>query len=233
MTLDMNEKKLREDMCEIARMMYAKGLICGPAGNISARLEKGLFLLTPSIFFKQRLKPDQLIIVDDKGNKVGPQTHANRDLMPTSETSMHLQTYQNRPDVGAIVHAHPSFCVALSVAGKKIRPQVLTEAMLFLGAIAEAEYQTPTSDELGAEVGRLMLNHDCVLLPYHGVTVAGKDMWEACAKLEVLEQTAEICTLAEQLGGEKPLAQAHVKDMLKLRQNWGLAKPSDSDLLPQ
>ena len=231
MTVNISEKKLRDDMCEIARMMYDKGLICGPAGNISAKLADGKFLLTPSLFFKQRLTPDQLIIVDEQGNKVGPQTTANRDLQPTSETSMHLHTYKNRPDVGAIVHAHPTFCVALSVAGKKIRPQVLTESMLFLGDIGEADYKTPTTDDLGVEVGRLMRSHDCVLLPYHGVTVAGKDMWEACAKLEVLEQTAEICVLVEQLGGEKTLAQPHVKDMLKLRQDWGLAKKSDTNLL--
>jgi len=227
----MNERKLRDDMCEIARMMYDKDLICGPAGNISAKLTGGLFLLTPSLFFKQRLTPDQLIIVDEQGKKVGPDTAANRNLQPTSETSMHLETYKNRPDVGAIVHAHPTFCVALSVAGKKLRPQVLTEAMLFLGDVGVADYKTPTTDELGAEVGRLMLDHDCVLLPYHGVTVAGKDMWEACAKLEVLEQTAQICTLVEQLGGEKPLPSKDVRNMLNLRENWGLAKKSDVNLL--
>lgn len=226
-----NEHQLRQDMCEIARMMYDKGLICGPAGNISAKLAQGRFLITPSLFFKQRLTPDQLIIVDDLGNKIGTPTPANIDLQPTSETSMHLQTYKNRPDVGGIVHAHPTYCVALSVAGKPIRTQVLTEAMLFLGEIGVADYKTPTTDQLGEEVGRLMRSHDCVLLPYHGVTVAGKDVWEACAKLEVLEQTAEICTLAAQLGGEQPLAQSHVKDMLKLRQRWGLAKPSDHNLL--
>ncbi|EPJ50531.1 MAG: hypothetical protein OFPI_19790 [Osedax symbiont Rs2] len=227
----MNEKKLRQDMCEIARLMYNQGLICGPAGNISAKLAANLYLLTPSMFFKQRLTPDQLIIVDEQGNKVGAQTSVNRDLQPTSETSMHIETYRNRPDVGAVVHAHPSSCVALSVAGKKIRPQVLTEAMLFLGDIAEADYKTPTTEDLAVEVGRLMRSHDCVVLPYHGVTVAGKDMWEAYAKLEVLEQTAEICMFVEQLGGEKPLAQAHVKEMLKLRDKWGLAKASDNNLL--
>ena len=183
--------------------------------------------------FKQRLTPDQLIIVDERGNKVGSQTNANRDLQPTSETSMHLQTYKNRPDVGAIVHAHPSSCVALGAAGKKIRTQVLTEAMLFLGDIGEADYKTPTTEDLAVEVGLLMRQHDCVQLPYHGVTVAGKDMWEAYAKLEVLEQTAEICILVEQLGGEKPLAQTHVKDMLKLREKWGLARHSDANLLNQ
>ncbi len=227
----MNEQQLRLDICEIARMMYAKGLICGPAGNISAKLSEGRFLITPSLFFKHRLTPNQLIIVDDKGNKIGPHTPENKELPVTSETSMHLQTYKNRPDVGAIVHAHPSFCVALSVAGKKIRPQVLTEAMLFLGDIGIADYKTPTTDELGSEVGRLMRDHDCILLPYHGVTVAGKDVWETCAKLEVLEQTAEICSLAEQLGGEIPLPVNDVKDMLNLREQWGLAKPSDINLI--
>lgn len=227
----MNEHQLRQDMCEIARMMYDRDLICGPAGNISAKLAKGRFLITPSLFFKQRLTPDQLIIVDDQGKKIGTSTSENKDLQPTSETSMHTQTYKNRPDVGAVLHAHPTYCVALSVAGKKIRPQVLTEAMLFLGDIGIANYKTPTTDQLGKEVGRLMRSHDCVLLPYHGVTVAGKDIWEACAKLEVLEQTAKICTLAAQLGGAQPLAQSHVEEMLKLRYRWGLAKPSDPNLL--
>ncbi len=125
---DMNEKKLREDMCEIARMMYDKKLICGPAGNISARLDNGLFLITPSIFFKQKLTPDQLIIINEMGEKVGPETPVNRDLKPTSETVMHLQSYRLRPDVMGIVHAHPSHCVALTAAGKKVRSQVLTEA---------------------------------------------------------------------------------------------------------
>jgi len=227
----MNEQKLRLEICEIARMMYAKGLICGPAGNISARLNQGKFLITPSLFFKQRLTPNQLIIVDEKGNKMGLHTFENKELHATSETSMHLQTYKNRPDVGAVVHAHPTFCVAMSVAGKKIRPQVLTEAMLFLGDIGIANYETPTTDELGREVGRLMLNHDCVLLPYHGVTVAGKDLWEACAKLEIMEQTAEICSLVEQLGGEKALPVKDIKNMLNLREKWGLAKHSDINLI--
>jgi len=227
----MNEQKLRLEICEIARMMYAKGLICGPAGNISARLTQGKFLITPSLFFKQRLTPNQLIIVDEKGNKMGLHTFENKELHATSETSMHLQTYKNRPDVGAVVHAHPSFCVAMSVAGKKIRPQVLTEAMLFLGDIGIANYKTPTTDELGREVGRLMLNHDCVLLPYHGVTVAGKDLWEACAKLEIMEQTAEICSLVEQLGGEKALPVKDIRNMLNLREKWGLAQQSDINLI--
>lgn len=227
----MSEKQLREDMCEIARMMYAKNLICGPAGNISARLDENHFLMTPSIFFKQKLTPDQLIIVDWQGNKTGVETTANKNLKPTSETSMHLASYKLRPDVTGIVHAHPSHCVALTAAGKKIRSQVLTEAMLFLGEIGVAEYATPTTDELGSNVAKVMSDHDCVVLPYHGVIVAGKDMWDAFAKLEVMEQAAEICCLVESMGGEVPLANNHVADMVKLRADWGLDLPSDKKLI--
>jgi|TARA_R110001606_G_scaffold239361_1_gene387398 L-fuculose-phosphate aldolase len=224
---DMNEKKLREDMCEIARMMYDKKLICGPAGNISARLDNGLFLITPSIFFKQKLTPDQLIIINEMGEKVGSETPVNRDLKPTSETVMHLQSYRLRPDVMGIVHAHPSHCVALTAAGKKVRSQVLTEAMLFLGEIGVAEYAMPTSEQLGENVAVVIKKHDCVVLPYHGVIVAGRDMWDAYAKLEVMEQAAEICCLVESMGGEKPLATKHVEDIMTLRSAWGLSVPDE------
>ena len=225
------EYQLRKDMCEIAGMMYAKGFIGGPAGNISARLDEERFLMTPSIFFKHRLQPEQLIVVDGEGKKVGPETEATKGLNPTSEVPMHTTIYRKRPDVNGIVHAHPSCCVALTAAGKDIRPHVMTESMLFLGDIAVAEYATPTTVELGENVGKVVTDSDCVILPYHGAIVAGRDMWDACAKLEVLEQAAEICCLVNQMGGEKPLANEYVADMLRLRDKMGMSMPGDKNLL--
>ncbi len=226
-----DERKSREDMCCIAAMMYAKRFLCGPAGNISARIGPERILMTPSVFFKQRLTPEQLIVVDMEGAKVEPITDANRDLKPTSELPMHLAAYRERPDVGGVVHGHLSYCVALTVAGKEIRSQVLTEAMLFLGKIGVAEYATPTTGELGDAVARVVRGHDSVVLPYRGVIVAGRDMGDANAKREVLEQAAEINCLVNQMGGEIPLAKQHVEAMMKLREEMGMQMPGDSELL--
>ena len=231
--MELSEKRqtLRAAICRIARMMYGRELIGGPAGNISARLDEESFLLTPSLPFKQFLEPDQLITIDMTGRKIGPHTEANKDFQPTSEVPMHLAMYRVRPDVGGIVHGHPSHCVALTAAGKRIRPHVLTEAMLFLGDIGVADYATPTTRELGEAVAAVAVDHDCVILPYHGVIVGGKDVWAACAKLEVLEQAAQINCLVHQMGGEKPLAKEHVANMLALREKMGMQLPSDAKLL--
>jgi len=225
------ELKLRQDICHIAKLMYAREFIGGPAGNISARLDEDRFLLSPSIPFKQMLTPDQLIIIDSAGKKVGPHTDANRELNPTSEVPMHLAAYRTRPDANGVVHGHPSYCVALTAAGKQIRSQVLTEAMLFLGEIGVARYATPTTEELGDKVAEVVSDHDCVILPYHGVIVVGKDVWSAAAKLEVLEQAAQINCLVNQMGGEKPIAREHVQAMLELRKKMGMDLPSDTNLL--
>ena len=108
------EKQLREDICKIAKMMYEKNLISGPAGNISARLDETTFLLTPSMPFKQFMTPDQLITVDLNGQKCGTETEANKNLKPTSEVPMHLEAYKLRPDINGIVHAHPAHICALT-----------------------------------------------------------------------------------------------------------------------
>ncbi len=225
------QRKLREDICQIAGMMYAREFIGGPAGNISARLGADRFLMTPSLPFKQLLTPEQLIVVDSDGKKVGPHNDANRDLAPTSEVPMHLAAYKTRPDVGGVLHGHLSYCVAMTAAGKTIRPHVLTEGMLFLGDIGVADYATPTTQELGDNVAKIVVDHDCVILPYHGVIVAGADIWSAMAKMEVLEQTAQINCLVNQMGGEKPMPRKNIEGMLELRKKMGMNLPSDANLL--
>ncbi len=225
------EKQLREDICKIAKMMYEKDLISGPAGNISARLDENTFLLTPSMPFKQFMTPDQLITVDLNGQKCGTVTEANKNLKPTSEVPMHLEAYKARPDVQGIVHAHPAHVVALSSAGLPFRSEVQTEAMLFLGSVAEADYATPTTAALGTTVAAKAPNHNCIILPHHGAVVLGKTVWSAYADLETLEFAAKVNVLVYSMGGDKPIAPEFKKEILEVRTKMGMAMPSDSDLL--
>ncbi len=229
--LTYSEEQIRQDICTVCKLMYDRQLIGGPAGNVSVRLDENRFLMTPSIAFKQFLTPDQIIIVDTEGKKVGPHTPANQDLRPTSETSMHLQVYQNRPDVISVVHAHPTNCVSLTTAGIPLRTQVLTEGMLFLGFVPTAAYGTPTTEELSQSVSELIKQHDAVLLAYHGAITVGKDLWSAYSRMEVLEQTAAIQIQTTILGGEVLLARPWIEKLLELRGRMGMSAPGDTRLL--
>lgn len=226
-----DETQLREQICSICKMMYDRGYIGGPAGNVSARLSETRYLITPSIPFKQLLRPEQMLIVDQSGAKTGPETDAVRGLKPTSEVFMHLEIYQQRPDVGAVVHAHPTFCVALTSAGKPMNTQVLTEGMIFLGSVPTAEFGAPTTQELVDSISELVKTHDAVLLSHHGALTLGKTLLEAYARMEVLEQVAQVQSVVEQLGGMKRLPDVQVRKILEVRKKMGMSLTSDEELL--
>ena len=106
-----------QQIVRIGRLLYDKGFISASDGNISARMEPGRILITPSGLHKGFLEPDELLMVDEDGNRVGISTAANRRLKPTSELAMHLEVYRIRKDVTSVVHAHPPVTIALSIAG--------------------------------------------------------------------------------------------------------------------
>src|SRR5215208_4209023 len=114
--MPLDESSLRGLICHIGRLMHQARYIDGGSGNISARLDSERILATPSGLAKGFLQPDQLIVLDMDGNKIGPGTEANRNLVPTTELLMHLECYRQRPDVFGVVHAHPSTAVALTIA---------------------------------------------------------------------------------------------------------------------
>jgi len=212
-----DEQHLRRDICRICRMMYARGLIEGPAGNVSARAGPDRILLTPSMLFKQRLRPEQLLAVGSQGERLGPESDASRDLRTTSELAMHLEVYRRRPDVGSVVHAHPPHCVALSIAGQPLQPALLTEGVGFLGAVPTALYGTPGTTEMSKAISDLIQDHDAVVLPYHGSLTVGRDVWEAYARLEVLEKLAQVQCLVQQLGGGSSLPAHEIEKLIAMR----------------
>jgi len=231
MSIERKEAQLRDDICRICAMLYSRGLIRGPSGNVSARLSADRILLTPGGVMKFNLHPDQLIVVNLDGEKVGPFTDLNQDLKPTSELPMHLEVYRRRPDVGGVVHAHTSHAVALTAAGLTLRTQVLTEGMLFLGVVPNAPYGTPTTTELSDSIVGLIPDHDAIMLPYHGSITFGHDVWQAFSRTEVLEQVAEIQYLTRQFGGEKHLSKANIEKMIELRKKYKHNLASDPELL--
>ncbi|MEJ2557865.1 MAG: class II aldolase/adducin family protein [Anaerolineae bacterium] len=223
------EQALREEIVRVGRLMYERGLAVAADGNISAPLDEGHVLCTPSGLCKGMMTPDQLIVVDMDGHKVEPGTSANRDLQPTSEVRMHLEAYRQRPDIGGVVHAHPPITVALSIAGVSLADCMLPEVIVTLGLVPTTEYATPASAENVRAIRDLIANHDGIILQRHGTLTVGRDPWEAYMRLESLEQVAQITLILQQLGRGEPLPPEQVEKLLAQRQKMGLSRPGEEE----
>jgi L-fuculose-phosphate aldolase len=223
------EQELREQICLIGQLMHRQGYIDGASGNISARLDADRVLATPSGLAKGFMTPDQLIIVDMDGKKVGPTTTANANLRPTSEMLMHLECYKQRDDVQGVVHAHPPVSIAMTIAGYSFQKCLVPEAVVLLGIVPITPYATPSGAENRDAISQLIREHDAILLAYHGSLTVADDVWKAYLRLESLEHTAKILYMVEQLGGAKqPIAPNQVEKLLEVREKMGLARPGDA-----
>ncbi len=217
-----NEHKLRQEIVQIGRMMYEKGFIAASDGNISARLDKRRLLITPSGLHKGLLQPEHLLIVDLEGKVLRSGT-AVTQLKPTSELPMHLEAYRQRPDIEAVVHAHPPITIALSIAGIPMADCLLPEVMVFLGIIPTTQYATPSSVENVRAIREFIATHDGLVLQRHGSLTVGDSPMQAFMRLETLEQQARIRFMLEQIGGHNPLPAAEVRKLLQMRQQMGLS----------
>jgi L-fuculose-phosphate aldolase len=223
-----SESHLRQEIVLTGQLMYQKGYISGSEGNLSARLSPGRLLITPAGLHKGRLQPDDLLLVDESGQRAGPSTAANRKLSPTSELPMHLEAYRLRPEVNAVIHAHPATCIALSIAGISLADCLLPETIVLLGLVPTTAYATPSSEENALAVRRFIATHDALVLQRHGTLTVGKELAQAFIRLELVEQNARIGFMLAQLGARRPLPAEEVSKLLAMRQAMGLSRPSES-----
>jgi L-fuculose-phosphate aldolase len=223
-----SEYQLRQQIVRVGQLLYDKGFISASDGNISARMAPGRILITPSGLHKGFLEPDDLLFIDEEGKRVGVSTTTNRKLKPTSELPMHLETYRLRPDIDAIVHAHPPITIALSIAGIPLGDCLLPEVIVTLGLIPTTEYATPASEESVRAIREFIENHDALVLQRHGTVTVGSDPMQAFMRLETVEQNARIVYMLAQLGISNPLAPEEISKLLKQRQEMGLSRPGDA-----
>ena len=169
------------DILEIGRLLYDKGYIVATDGNLSVLLEDERILITPSGKRKEKLNEDDLVIIDKNG------TVLSGKHKPSSEIYMHLWIYEQRPDVKAIIHAHPPHATAYSfVMPREYTPQ-LAETRDLVGKINFVPYREPGSKELAAEVKEKIKDSLALVLHKHGVIVGGASLWDAFSRLERLE----------------------------------------------
>ncbi len=211
-------RKACREIIEVGRRMWIKGWIASNDGNISVRLEDGGFLATATGVCKGFLTPAMLVRLDRNG-RPAPGRVRHR---PSSEIRMHLEVYRRRPDIGAVVHAHPPYATAFAVAGIPLDQNILPEAVLTLGAVEVAPYGTPSTDEIPNAIAPLIERSDVVLLANHGALSFGADLLTAYYRMETLEHTATITHLAMGLGRVRTIPKAQVKKLMVLREKLGI-----------
>jgi len=214
------ETSLRADIVEIGRRMYARGYTASNDGNISVRLGTDRLLMTPKSVCKGFMTPDMMCVTDSEGRKI----QGDRD--PSSEMLMHLEVYRQRPDVQAVVHAHPPTATGFAVAGIPLDRAVLAEVVTTLGSVPIAEYATPSTSELPAAVRKYIRAHDGMLLANHGALTVGGDLFSAYYKMETIEHFAKISLVARLLGRENLISREEVLRLQQLRGTYGIAAPA-------
>lgn len=231
-----NEAEYRQQIIEVGRRIYNKGFVASNDGNLSIRTDNEV-LITPTGLSLGFLSPDQLVKVNISGEK------SEGYLDPSSEIKFHLRVYQMRPDVKAVVHAHPPISTGFAVAGMSLSKPTLPEMIISLGCVPLAEYGTPGTEELVSEIEKMIPTCNAILLANHGVLTVGEDIFSAYYKMETVEHSAHINWIAHTLGKINVISGEKLDKLIELQsqaaggrpvcQVCGLELPDSSENLNQ
>lgn len=174
--------------------IYQYRMTTTSGGNLSIRDEDGAIWITPARVDKGSLRVEDIVRVRPDGS------HEGRHR-PSSEFPFHQRIFQKRPDLGAIVHAHPVALVAFSICGASPDTRLFAKARDVCGEVGFAPYALPGSEQLGENIADVFAaGHDCVMLENHGVVIGGTDFEDAFRKFETLEFVAKTIIKARALG---------------------------------
>ncbi len=201
------EKEIIEAGSYLAARHYHAAL----AGNISFRISEDRVLCTCHGADKGALTPDDLVLCNMDGSKVQGKGH------PTSEFSMHRMAYRERPEVRAVIHAHPPTATAFAAASIPLDSLMLPEMVVYLGPVALVPYATPGTEELAEQLKICLPGHDGFLLENHGALTVGGDLREATLRMELLEHNARITLMIRQIGTPFALSSEEMQSLLEIR----------------
>ncbi len=211
------EARLRQALCRIGALCYQRNFIVGADGNLSARMSDGTILITPAGAMKGFLEPQHLAHIDMQGKVLdgGPKC--------STETGIHLVAYLERPDIKAVVHAHPPHAVAMTVAGIDMQLPIIPEIVVTIGGIPTTPMATPGTPELPESIRTTIRCSDTLIMKNHGSVCVGANLLDAFKKLDMIEHTARILWLAHVArGGLEPLPAEDVRKLLATRRLLGI-----------
>ena len=213
-----SELDIKKEMCEIGKRVYDRGMVASNDGNFSVKLNDNEYLCTPTGVSKGFMTPEYICKVDAKGNIL----EANEVFRPSSEIKMHMRIYEKRPDVKAVVHAHPMYATTFAIAGKPLMEPIMPEAVIFLGGVPLAKYGTPSTMEIPDAVEEFLEDYDAVLLENHGALTYSDSLLNAYHKMESVEFYARLMYQTMAIGGPQILSDERVEQLYEIRRNMNL-----------
>ena len=212
----MTPEQIKQEICEVGHRLYHNGFVAANDGNISVKLNENEFYCTPTGVSKGSLTPDMIIKIDAEGNKIEGM------LNPSSEIKMHLRVFRERPDVNAVVHAHPPVATAFTVAGIPLDRYILPEAVLTIGDVPTCAYATPSTMEIPDSLMPYIQEHDAFMLKNHGALTVGNTLTRAFFTMEEVEFNAKIMKYAMELGRIQEIPEDKMYELMDLRVKMGL-----------
>lgn len=207
---------IKEQMCDVCHKMWQLGWVAANDGNVSVKLEDGTFLATPTGISKSFITPEKIVHIDKEGTII----EANGDYRPSSEIKMHLRCYQEREDVGAVLHAHPPVATGYAVANVPLDEYSMIETVIAIGSIPVTPYGTPSTYEVPEAIAPYLGEHDVVLLQNHGALSVGVDLLTAYYRMETLELFAKISLNAHLLGGAQEISKPNIDKLISMRSSY-------------
>ncbi len=214
------EERIRAEIVEVGRRLHERGYVASNDGNISVRLGDERLLTTPTGVSKGFMTPDMMVMTDMRGTKLAGDRKASSELL------MHLAVYEHRPEIRAVVHAHPPAATGFAVAGIPLDRAVLAEVIATLGSIPIADYGTPSTAELADAVRKYISTYDGLLLANHGALTIARELFAAYYRMETVEHFARISLVARLLGRERVLSREEVLRLQSLRGTYGIEAPA-------
>ncbi len=207
-----DELRLREQICEVGRIMWTKGMVASNDGNLSVRLDADRVLCTPTGVSKGFMTPEMLAVVDLAGTPV-----PGCEARPSSEIRMHLRVYKEDEGVQAVVHAHPVHATLLAARGKGLVNRMLPEVVVGMGEVPLAPYATPSTAAVADSVAPFVRRGVACLLENHGALTWGPDLMSAYFHMERLEHCAHIDWAMSLVGGGNDLPDEEIARLQAMR----------------
>ena len=223
----MDEYEVKQQICDIGRRIYERKMVAANDGNISVKVGENEFLCTPTGVSKGFMTPESICKIDESGKVL----EASEGFRPSSEIKMHLRVYEKRPDIRAVVHAHPVYATTFATMGEPLCRPIMTEAVVSLGCVPVAGYARPSTSDVADAVEEYVEHFDAMLLANHGALTYGETLLDAYHRMESVEFYAELLYRTAQLGIRKVLTPEQVAELYEIRRNLKLPghHPSDAD----
>lgn len=201
-------ERVVEQLSLYANKLVQSSLVVGAGGNLSMR-DGDYMYISPSGFDLQEIEDHQWVKVNITTGDI------LSDLKPSSEILMHLECFRNRPDVQAVLHAHPSYSVGVSSTGNDI-PCMFPDFPAMVKKIAYIDYVIPTTNVLAEEIMKVIDNTDVIVMRNHGVLTLGKTMKEAYFFMQLTEEAAKVYTISSIVGKPRILTADECSDLKNL-----------------